>query len=61
MSKELQKLKIHYRPDAHKGHFSNTATEYVLAMPSEHETNCLNFRKEPKLTFTIQINFIPWS
>jgi hypothetical protein len=36
------------------------ATEYLLAVPSEYETNSLNSRKEPKLTFTIQINFIPW-
>jgi hypothetical protein len=26
LSKQLKKLKIHYRPDTHKGHFSNTAT-----------------------------------
>jgi hypothetical protein len=34
------------------------ATEYLLAMPSEYETNCLHFRKE--LTLIILINFIPW-
>jgi hypothetical protein len=32
------------------------ATEYLLAMPSEYRTNCLNFSKESKLTLTIQIN-----
>jgi hypothetical protein len=37
------------------------ATKYLLAMPSEHEKNCLSLRKESKLTFTIQINFIPRS
>jgi hypothetical protein len=26
LSKQLQKLKIHYRPDAHEGHFSSTVT-----------------------------------
>jgi hypothetical protein len=59
-SEQLQKLRIHYRPDAHKAHFSNTATEHLLVMPSEYETNCLNFRKESKWTLTVQINFIPW-
>jgi hypothetical protein len=26
LSKQLQKLKVHYTSDAHKGHFSNTVT-----------------------------------
>jgi hypothetical protein len=26
LSKQLRKLKLHYRPDAYKGHFSNTVT-----------------------------------
>jgi hypothetical protein len=37
LSKRLQKLKIHYRPDAQKGHFNNTVTiwpEYPVPVPS---------------------------
>jgi hypothetical protein len=55
LSKQLQKWKIHYRRDAHKGH-SVTLLQYGHRISVG---NALWIRNKLS-TLTIQINFVPW-